>query len=169
MYYIVELEMSIELKEKIESIIAKENLSLEDYLARCLSYYTLHSDELERIQKEYNALSENEKETTNSIRVIRIYPVADGETENDARERAIRNENEQHLLLPELSVEELHEHIEDDDFPVKFGNPVIINCYNGKKLVCITLPLFERMLRQTGQDDKADEINRIAEGKEQTS
>ena len=139
MYYIVELEMSIELKEKIESIIAKENLSLEDYLARCLSYYTLHSDELERIQKEYNALSENEKETTNSIRVIRI------------------------------SVEELHEHIEDDDFPVKFGNPVIINCYNGKKLVCITLPLFERMLRQAGQDDKADEINRIAEGKEQTS
>ena len=95
--------------------------------------------------------------------------MADGETENDARERAIRNENEQHLLLPELSVEELHEHIEDDDFPVKFGNPVIINCYNGKKLVCITLPLFERMLRQAGQDDKADEINRIAEGKEQTS
>ncbi len=166
MYYIVELEMSVELKDKIDSIIAKENLTLEDYLVRCLSYYTLHPEELERIQKEYNTLPENEKEETKSIRVIRIYPVVDGESETEACRRAIRNEDERHLLLPEISAEELREHIDDEGFPIKYGNPVIINCGKGKKLVCVTLPLFERMLRLSGRKDEADEVRRISDGRD---
>lgn len=48
-------------------------------------------------------------------------------------------------LLPSISEEEFCEHIVDDDFPIRFGNPVRVCTESCNDLICLTIELYERM------------------------
>ena len=68
------------------------------------------------------------------------------------------------LPLMEISQSEFCEHIEDDDFFLAYGNPVVIRCDSGTKVVAVAWPLVERIMRVTGHGDEADEvIRRVAQ------
>ena len=43
------------------------------------------------------------------------------------------------------------EHIEEDDFPIRYGNPVCIHTNDGQLLVCMTYKLYERLLERKEQ------------------
>ena len=58
--------------------------------------------------------------------------------------------------VPEISYQEFKDHIEDDDLFLTYGNPVIVNTEDGKKFVCMAWSMYERYLRLTGQNEKAD-------------
>ena len=45
------------------------------------------------------------------------------------------------MMLPMISEKEFCEHIEDDDFPIRYGNPVCIHTNDGHLLVCMTYKL----------------------------
>lgn len=64
------------------------------------------------------------------------------------------------LPLIEISQAEFCEHIEDDDFFLAYGNPVVIRCDSGGKIVAIAWPLAERIMRASGHGDEADEVLR---------
>ncbi len=57
--------------------------------------------------------------------------------------------------LPAISAEEFAEHIEEENFPVLYGNPVRIFTKNGREFICLTIELYERMF---GTVDMPDEI-----------
>ena len=65
------------------------------------------------------------------------------------------------LSMPEIAISEFIEHIEDDDFPLRYGNPVVINCDNGKNLVCLSWKFYERMMMLSGRGDELDKLNRL--------
>ena len=64
------------------------------------------------------------------------------------------------LPLIEISQADFCEHIEDDDFFLAYGNPVVIRCDSGGKVVAIAWPLVERIMRATGHGDEVDEVLR---------
>ena len=76
------------------------------------------------------------------------------------------NKTKQVLQLHEISQKEFLDNIEEDDFFQLFGNPVIINCDNGQKLVCMAWPMAEKLMRMTGRGAEADEVIRKAAEKE---
>lgn len=47
--------------------------------------------------------------------------------------------------MPAVSQKEFCEHIEDDDFLEKYGNPVRVICEDGNDVVCMSIGLYERM------------------------
>lgn len=74
------------------------------------------------------------------------------------------HEKSRHMQLQEVSQQEFCDHIEEDDFFLAYGNPLIINCENGFRLLAVAWPLAERMLRMAGRGEEADEvIKRCAE------
>ena len=60
--------------------------------------------------------------------------------------------------LQSISQADFVDHIEDNDFFLAYGNPLIINCEDGNRLVAIAWPLAEKMLRAAGRGEEADEI-----------
>lgn len=79
-----------------------------------------------------------------------------------ARNRALAEEIKPKLSLHEISQKEFVDHIDEDNFFQLFGNPVIINCDNGQKLVCMAWSMAERLMRMTGHGEEADEVIRRA-------
>ena len=55
------------------------------------------------------------------------------------------------MMLPMISEKEFSEHIEDDDFPIRYGNPVCIHTNDRQLLVCMTYKLYERLLERKEQ------------------
>ena len=49
------------------------------------------------------------------------------------------------VMLPAVTEKEFCEHIEEDDFPIRYGNPVRIHTEDGRDLVCMTYELYERL------------------------
>ena len=47
--------------------------------------------------------------------------------------------------LPAISAEEFAEHIEEESFPVQYGNPVRIYTGDGYEYICLTIELYERI------------------------
>lgn len=165
-YYIYEVEMPEEYKKAFEKTSREKNITTDQLLCGWLRDLVDNPTEAEKIKAEWDALSEEERANYNKCRLVRIYPVHDGETEELARARAICEENYgRRYPLPEISQGELIEHIEDEDFFLTFGNPVVVRCDNGFKALYIAWPLAERMLRQTGRGEEADEIIREAKEK----
>ena len=41
--------------------------------------------------------------------------------------------------------------IEEDDFPIRYGNPVCIHTNDGQLVVCMTYKLYERLLERKEQ------------------
>ncbi|MBR1711309.1 MAG: hypothetical protein IJ719_21225 [Clostridia bacterium] len=49
--------------------------------------------------------------------------------------------------LPTISEQEFVDHIADEDFLPVYGNPIIINCKAGYKLIFMAWPMMERFLK----------------------
>ena len=64
------------------------------------------------------------------------------------------------LPYPEISQQEFCDHIDDDDFFLVYGNPVIIKADSGTKLLCIAFPMYERIMCSIGMGDEIEEIKR---------
>ena len=160
MYYILELEISIEFKALLDAAAERENLTLEDFIVRSFADYLKDAEKVKKLKAEYDALPDIQKVNDDDIRVIRMFPVYEGESEYEARAIAILKEKERYTPMPEISVSEFKEHIEEDDFPLRYGNPVVINNDNGQKLVCLSWEFYERLMKLSGRSDELDKINR---------
>ena len=160
MYYILEIEMSFEFKELLDAAAERENLTLEEFIVHSLTVLLKDTEKVKKLKAEYDALPEKQKVHDDDIRVIRMFPVYDGESEDETRAIAILKEKERYTPMPEISVSEFREHIEEDDFPLRYGNPVVINSDNGKKLVCLSWEFYERLMKLSGRGDELDKINR---------
>ncbi|HPY83632.1 MAG TPA: hypothetical protein PLS20_01145 [Ruminococcus flavefaciens] len=44
-----------------------------------------------------------------------------------------------------ITQQEFIDHIEDDDFLLKYGNPVAVNLEDGRTLMCMAIEYYERM------------------------
>ncbi len=66
--------------------------------------------------------------------------------------------NTEKTNLQEIPQQELCEHIEDDDFFLAYGNPVVVKTESGKKVLAIAWPLAERLMRAAGREDEVDNI-----------
>lgn len=158
-YYVYEFEMPEEYKQAFTEVSRKLHISTDELLCRWLWYLVDTPKEAEKIKAEWDALSDEEREKYNQCRLIRIYPVNEGESEELARARAICEENYgKQLPVPVVSQEEFQEHIDDEDFFLTYGNPVAVQTEAGNKLLCIAWPMAERLMRLTGRGDEADEI-----------
>ena len=69
------------------------------------------------------------------------------------------------IPFPEITQQEFCDHIEDDDFFLTYGNPVIIKADSGSKLLCVAFPMVERLMRAAGRGEEVEEIKRTAEEK----
>ena len=58
----------------------------------------------------------------------------------------------------EITQQEFCDHIEDEDFFLVYGNPVVIRADSGTKLLAIAFPMYERLMRLVGRGDEADRI-----------
>lgn len=56
--------------------------------------------------------------------------------------------------LPAISAEEFAEHIEEERFPVQYGNPVRIYTGDGYEYICLTIELYERMFGAASLPDE---------------
>ena len=160
MYYILELEISVEFKALLDAAAEREKLTHEELIVRSFADFLKDTEKVKKLKAEYDALPENQKVNDGDIRVIRMFPVYDGESEDEARAIAILKEKERYRPMPEISVSEFREHIEEDDFLLRYGNPVVINSDNGKKLVCLSWEFYERLMKLSGRSDELDKINR---------
>ena len=50
------------------------------------------------------------------------------------------------MMLPMISEKELCEHIEEEDFFIRFGNPVCVRAKDGWKFVCMSIELYNRFM-----------------------
>ena len=53
--------------------------------------------------------------------------------------------------LPSMTQEEFVEHIEEDDFFRKYGNPVIIRAESGNDCVAMSVQLYDRIAKRCGR------------------
>ena len=51
----------------------------------------------------------------------------------------------QSFMLPSVTEKEFCEHIEENDFPIRYGNPVRIHMEDGHDIVGMTIELYERL------------------------
>ena len=55
------------------------------------------------------------------------------------------------LTLPQINMisqQEFCDHIEDDDFLLRYGNPVAVKSENSQVLICMAVAYYERMTLQ---------------------
>ena len=165
-YYIYEFEMPEEYKQAFTEVSRKLHISTDELLCRWLQYLVDTPEEAAKIKAEWDALSEDERVKFNRCRLIRIYPVNEGESEELARARAVCEENYgKQLPVLVVSQEEFQEHMDDEDFFLTYGNPVAVQTEAGNKLLCMAWPMAERLMRLTGRGAEADEVIREAREK----
>ncbi len=163
LYYIYEMEMPEDCREKILEVAEKEHMTTAQLLCGWLKYLVDNPEDAKKVKADWDALSTEEREKYEQIKLVRIYPVHEGESEEAARAIAICEERYgKQILLPEISQAEFCEHLDDDDFFLAYGNPVILKTESGHKLLCMAWPMAERLIRQTGRGKEADEIIREA-------
>ena len=71
-----------------------------------------------------------------------------------------KDDNWYNAFILEISLEDFKEHIEDEDFFLEYGNPVLLRMDNGFKAIYMAWPMCERIMREAGRGDELDEINR---------
>lgn len=54
------------------------------------------------------------------------------------------------IYLPSMTQKEFSEHIEDEDFFHKYGNPVIIRAESGDDCVAMSVQLYDRIAEKCG-------------------
>ncbi|MBR5341135.1 MAG: hypothetical protein IK151_04325 [Erysipelotrichaceae bacterium] len=147
MYYVLEMEMPQVLIDRLKEAAVKEHLSIDEFFDKCIKYHISHPEEIEKFKKEYDEMSFEDKFLYDEVKIVREYPVNDGESEYLARMRCLKEErslNENHDRLPRIASEEFINHIEDDDFFLKYGNPVLIEDERGD-LVAMNVEYYERI------------------------
>ena len=166
MYYIYEMQMPEEDLQMLKTVAAKDRISVNDLFIRCFAYIAEHPDEM-RVWKEwYDSLPEEKRKELDVIKITRIYPVEDGETEEEARRRQIQKERDAFpyldgpATLPVITQQEFCDHIEDEDFFLAYGNPVVIKSDSGTKLLAIAFPMYERYMEICGREDEVEAIKR---------
>ena len=92
MYYIYEIEMPEADYRRICKVAEKAHLSLDELFARWVEYMIDHPEELRQWHDEFLNLPEEQKRELEKIRLIRYYPVMEGQTENETREAALQKE-----------------------------------------------------------------------------
>lgn len=166
MYYIYEMQMPEEDLQLLKSIAAEDMLSLNDFFARGFAYIAAHPDEVRAWKEQYDQLPEEQRRQLERIKITRIYPVEDGETEKEARRRQLQKERDVFPFLdgpstlPMITQKEFCDHIDDDDFFLAYGNPVVIRADNGSRLMAVAFPLYERYMQICGRGDEIDVIKR---------
>lgn len=53
------------------------------------------------------------------------------------------------LGIPELSEKEMAKHVEEEDFFLKYGNPVLVTADNGESVVMMSRALYNRLVELT--------------------
>ena len=166
MYYIYEMQMPEKDLQLLKAVAAKEKRSLNDFFVQGFAYIAGHPDEVRAWKEWYDQQPEEEKRRLDVIKINRIYPVEDGETEEEARNRQIQKERDAFPYLdgpaafPVITQQEFCDHIEDEDFFLTYGNPVVIKSDNGTKLLAIAFPMYERYMQICGRGDEADAVKR---------
>ena len=166
MYYVYEMQMPEEDLQMVKDIAAKKRISTNDFFTMGFAYIAGHPDEVRIWKEEFDKLPEEEKRRLERIKITRIYPVEDGETEEEARRRQIQKEHDafpyldEPPTLPVITQQEFCEHIDDEDFFLTYGNPVIIKSDSGTKLLAIAFPLYERYMEICGREDEVEVIKR---------
>ena len=85
MYYIYEFEMPQSMADEFERVAAEQGLSTDELFCRTLEYYINNPEELKKLKEEF-------KDQPEIAKIIRQYPVMDGESEDDAKLRALKEE-----------------------------------------------------------------------------
>lgn len=166
MYYVYEMQMPEEDLQMLKAIAAKDKISLNDLFLQVMRYIVDHPQEMKAWKEQYDQLPEEERRRLERIRISCVYPVEDGETEAEARERMLRKAYKAYpfpyspTALPEISQQEFCDHIEDDDFFLVYGNPVVIISDSGTRLLATAFPMWERYMRIIGRGDEIDVIKR---------
>ena len=169
MYYVYEMQMPEEDLQLLKAIAAKDKISLNDLFLQVMRYIADHPDEMRTWKEEFDRLPEEEKRELERIKISCVYPVEDGETEEEARARMLRKAHQAYpfpyspTTLPEISQQEFCDHIEDDDFFQTYGNPVVIRADSGTKLLATAFPMYEHYMRIIGREDEIDTIKRECE------
>lgn len=128
MYYVYEMQMPEEDLQLLEAIAAKERISLNDLFLQVLAYIANHPQEMKAWKEEFERLPEEEKRELERIRISCVYPVEDGETEEEARNRMLEKAHRAYpfpdspTTLPEISQREFCDHIDDEDFFLTYGD-----------------------------------------------
>lgn len=89
-YWIMEVQFSDTALSIFLRLCEEAGLTMDEYFNRILQYACDHPEELRRLKDE--AEKDPPDNSSSEIEVIRIYPVYVGETESEARERAVREE-----------------------------------------------------------------------------
>ena len=166
MYYVYEMQMQEKDRCSLEGVTAKERQSLNDFFMQGFAYIAGHPEEVRAWKEQYDRLPEEERRRLDVIKISRIYPVEDGETEEEARNRQIQKEHDAFpyldgpAALPVITQQEFCDHIDDEDFLLAYGNPVIIKAESGTKLLAIAFPMYERYMRILDRGDEIDVIKK---------
>ena len=56
----------------------------------------------------------------------------------------------EYLKIPEISAEDFARHMAEDDFLLRYGNPVVIRRDDKRNLLCMAWEYYERLCRQIG-------------------
>lgn len=67
---------------------------------------------------------------------------------------------DKYMYLPNMTQEEFVEHIEDEDFFRKYGNPVIIRAESGDDCVAMSVQLYDRIAEKCGFPGTKELIDR---------
>lgn len=163
LYYIYEMEMPEEFRNKILEVAEKEHMTTNHLLCGWLKYLVDNPDEAKKVKADWEALEAEERAKYEQIKLVRVYPVHRGESEEVARAIAVCKERYgKQIPLPEISQAEFCEHLDDDDFFLAYGNPVVLKTDTERKILCMAWPMAERLMRQSGQGEEADAIIREA-------
>ena len=166
MYYVYEMQMPEEDLQLLKAIAAKEKLPLNDLFVQGLRDIIEHPEAFRAWKEEFDRLPEEERRELERIKISCVYPVEDGETEEEAKQRMLRKAYKAYpfpyspTTLPEISQQEFCDHIEEDDFFQTYGNPVVIRADSGTKLLATAFPMYERYMRIIGRGDEIDVIKR---------
>jgi hypothetical protein len=166
MYYVYEMQMPEEDRKLLESIAAEEKILLNDLFLQGFADIIEHPEKYRAWKEAFDQLPEEERRRLERIRISCVYPVEDGETEKEAKERMLRKAHQAFpfpyspTTLPEISQQEFCNHIEDDDFFQTYGNPVVIRADSGTKVLAVAFPMYERYMRIIGLGDEIDVIKR---------
>lgn len=57
---------------------------------------------------------------------------------------------DKYMYLPNMTQEEYVEHIEDEDFFRKYGNPVVVRAESGDDCVAMSVQLYDRIAEECG-------------------
>ena len=127
LYYIYEMEMPEECRKIIQEAAEKAHMTTDQLFCGWLKYLVENPEETKKVKADWDALSVEERAKYEQIKLVRIYPVHEGESDEAARAIAVYKERYgKQIPLPEISQTDFIEHLDDDNFFLAYGNPVVV-------------------------------------------